>query len=136
MQTIEKIGEADRSQRRRRLRPRLPEVKRALAAIAGGLYRLPRALPQRIALEMIATGEPISAERAHALGMVNHLAPADGLIEAALKLAGRITVNPPVAVRESLAVARRAGPACRRRRGGRMQLRGANDPAREHHLAG
>ena len=86
----------------------LPEVKRALAAIAGGLFRLPRALPQRIALEMIATGEPISAERAHALGMVNHLAPADGLLDAALKLAGRITVNAPVAVRESLAVARRA----------------------------
>ena len=86
----------------------LPEVKRALAAIAGGLFRLPRALPQRIALEMIATGEPISAERAHALGLVNHLAPADGLLEAALALAGRITVNAPVAVRESLAVARRA----------------------------
>ena len=86
----------------------LPEVKRALAALAGGLFRLPRALPQRIALEMIATGEPISAERAHALGMVNHLAPADGLLDAALALAGRITVNAPVAVRESLAVARRA----------------------------
>ncbi len=86
----------------------LPEVKRGLAAVAGGLFRLPRVLPRQIALEMIATGEPISAERAFALGMVNHLAPAAGLLDAALALAGRITVNAPVAVRASLGVARRA----------------------------
>ena len=49
----------------------LPEVKRGLIASAGGLYRLPRALPQAVALEMILTGDPIPAERAHALGMVN-----------------------------------------------------------------
>ncbi len=86
----------------------LPEVKRALAATAGGLFRLPRVLPQRIALEMIATGDPISAERALALGMINQLVPAAQLINAALALAGRITVNAPVAVRASLQVARQA----------------------------
>ena len=54
-------------------------------------------------------GHELWSERGdHALGLVNHLAPADGLIEAAPKLAGRITVNAPVAVRESLAVARHA----------------------------
>jgi enoyl-CoA hydratase len=69
----------------------LPEVKRGLIASAGGLYRLPRALPQAVALEMILTGDPIPAERAHALGMVNALAPRDGLIAAAQALAARIT---------------------------------------------
>lgn len=86
----------------------LPEVKRALTAGAGGLYRLPRALPQRIALEMIVTGDPITAERAHQLGMVNRLAPREQLLDEALALAARITVNAPIAVRESLRVARRA----------------------------
>ncbi|MEN9629766.1 MAG: hypothetical protein RJA10_2993 [Pseudomonadota bacterium] len=85
----------------------LPEVKRGLIASAGGLYRLPRALPPAVAREMILTGEPIGAERAHQLGMVNVLAPdAAGLLAAAQALAARITVNAPVAVRESLAVAR------------------------------
>ncbi len=85
----------------------LPEVKRGLIASAGGLYRLPRALPSAVAREMILTGEPISAERAHALGMVNVLAPsAEGLLDAAQALAARITVNAPIAVRESLAIAR------------------------------
>ena len=86
----------------------LPEVKRGLIASAGGLYRLPRALPQAVALEMILTGDPIPAERALALGMINALAERDGLIAAAQALAARITVNAPVSVRHSLSVARKA----------------------------
>jgi enoyl-CoA hydratase/carnithine racemase len=86
----------------------LPEVKRALVASAGGLYRLPRALPQAVALEMILTGEPIPAERALQFGMVNRLAEPERLLDEARALAARITVNAPVAVRESLGVARRA----------------------------
>ena len=86
----------------------LPEVKRGLVASAGGLYRLPRALPQAVALEMILSGDPIPAERALTLGMVNALAPREGLIAAAQALAARITVNAPVAVRQSLSVARLA----------------------------
>lgn len=86
----------------------LPEVKRGLVASAGGLYRLPRALPHALALEMILTGEPISAERALQAGLVNALAEADGLLAAAQALAARITVNAPVAVRESLKVAKQA----------------------------
>ena len=86
----------------------LPEVKRGLVASAGGLYRLPRALPSALALEMILTGEPISAERAHQSGMVNQLVAADDLLSTARALASRITVNAPVAVRQSLGVARRA----------------------------
>lgn len=86
----------------------LPEVKRGLMATEGGLYRLPRAIPRAIALEMIATGNPISAARALALGLVNEVVPADNLIDAAYRLAASICENSPLAVRESLRIARHA----------------------------
>ncbi len=86
----------------------LPEVKRSLVAGAGGVFRLPRALPRAIALEMIATGDPIPAARALQFGLVNAMVPATQVIAAALALARRVTVNAPIAVRESLGVARQA----------------------------
>jgi len=86
----------------------LPEVKRSLVAAAGGVFRLPRYLPRAVAFEMIATGEPIIATRAAALGLINAAVPADEVMVAALALAARITVNAPIAVRESLGIARRA----------------------------
>jgi enoyl-CoA hydratase len=86
----------------------LPEVKRSLVAAAGALFRLPRALPPAIALEMVMTGDPLDAHRAFALGLVNRLVPPGRALEAALELAERIAANAPVAVRESRAVARRA----------------------------
>ncbi len=86
----------------------LPEVKRSLVAGAGGVFRLPRAIPKAIALQMIATGEPISAARAAHFGLVNAVVPAAEVREAALDLARRVVVNAPIAVRESLAVARLA----------------------------
>lgn len=86
----------------------LPEVKRGLVAAAGGLYRLPRALPRAVALEMILTGDPIGAERALQMGLVNALAEPAALMEAARALAARIAVNAPMAVRASLGVARLA----------------------------
>jgi enoyl-CoA hydratase/carnithine racemase len=86
----------------------LPEVKRSLLAGAGGVFRLPRAIPKAIALEMIATGDPISAARAAQFGLVNAVVPVSEVIAAALALAGRVAVNAPVAVRESLGVARQA----------------------------
>ena len=51
----------------------LPEVKRALVAAAGGLLRLPARIPHHVAMELALTGDPIVAERAHALGLVNRL---------------------------------------------------------------
>jgi len=84
----------------------LPEVSRGLAAAAGGLYRLPRALPRRIALDLILTGERLSAERAAELGMVSRLAPPGRALEVALERAAAIALNAPIAVRESLAIAR------------------------------
>ncbi|MGH9305266.1 MAG: crotonase/enoyl-CoA hydratase family protein [Acidimicrobiales bacterium] len=79
----------------------LPEVKRALVAAAGGLFRLPRALPKAVAMEIILTGDPISAERALELGMINELCEPGQALVAALALASRITANAPLAVRES-----------------------------------
>ena len=86
----------------------LPEVKRSLMAVAGGLFRLLRVLPRPLALEAILTGEPISPAVALQHGMLNQVVPAADLLAAAQKLAGRITVNAPLAVRGSLAVAKRA----------------------------
>ena len=86
----------------------LPEVKRSLVAGAGGVFRLPRALPKAIALQMIATGEPISASRAAHFGLLNAGVPAAEVRAAALDLARRVVVNAPIAVRESLGVARLA----------------------------
>ncbi|OEZ29051.1 enoyl-CoA hydratase-related protein [Variovorax boronicumulans] len=87
----------------------LPEVLRGLIAAAGGLYRLPRAIPPNIALELILTAGQLDAERAHGFGLVNRLvADVDALREAALALAAEIARNGPVAVRQSLRVAREA----------------------------
>lgn len=89
----------------------LPEVRRGLAAAAGGIYRLPRAVPRGVALEMIATGEPIDAQRALALGLVNRLVEPAEVLPEALRLAERIAANAPLAVAWSLEVARRAHDA-------------------------
>jgi enoyl-CoA hydratase len=83
----------------------VPEVKRSLVAAAGALFRLPRALPRAIALEMIMTGDPISAERAAHFGMVNDLCEPGQALERAKVLAERIIVNAPLAVRRSRALA-------------------------------
>ena len=86
----------------------LPEVKRGLLAGAGGIYRLPRAIPRHVALEMVATGTPINAARAAALGLVNRVVPPDQVLTSALELGRAIAANGPLAVRQSLRVARQA----------------------------
>lgn len=84
----------------------LPETTRALMAGAGGVYRVARALPRNLALEMVATGAPMSAPRAHSHGLVNRLVPTGKALESAIELAGIVCRNAPVAVRESLKVAK------------------------------
>ncbi|HUR75201.1 MAG TPA: crotonase/enoyl-CoA hydratase family protein [Sporichthya sp.] len=79
----------------------LPEVKRGLAAAAGGAVRLPQRVPYSQAMRMILTGEPITAQRAFELGLVVALTPPGGALAAAKELAGRIAVNAPLAVRTS-----------------------------------
>ena len=86
----------------------LPEVKRGLMAMAGGAIRLSRHLPRALALEAIATGDPITPEIALAHGLINRLVLSDQLEETTLDLARRIARNAPLAVRESLVLARAA----------------------------
>ena len=84
----------------------LPEVARGLIASASGAYRLPRAIPKAIAIEAMLTTNRISSERAAELGMVNRLVAQGEALNEALKLAAEITANAPIAVRETLAIAR------------------------------
>jgi enoyl-CoA hydratase len=86
----------------------IPEVKRGLAAGAGGLFRLPRRIPYHVAMQMALTGEPISAERAHELGLVVELCEPGGALDAALRLAALIAANGPLAVSTSKQIVRSA----------------------------
>jgi enoyl-CoA hydratase/carnithine racemase len=86
----------------------LPEVTRGIVAAAGGLFRLPRALPPARARELIMTGERFGAEEAHRLGMINHVVDTELVLPTARELAARICRNAPLAVRESIALARAA----------------------------
>ncbi|WP_160090230.1 enoyl-CoA hydratase-related protein [Pseudomonas sp. 9AZ] len=86
----------------------LPEVKRGIYAGAGGVFRLPRRIPPAIAYEMLVTGESISSSRAYELGLVNRLvAPGEADAEA-LRMAQQIAECAPIAVQQSLKVAKRA----------------------------
>jgi enoyl-CoA hydratase len=76
----------------------IPEVKRSLVAAAGALRRLPQRVPLGVAMEMALTGDPISAERAHALGLVNRVTEPRGAVDAALELAAAIARNGPLAL--------------------------------------
>lgn len=77
----------------------LPEVCRGILPGAGGTQRLPRAMPQGVAMEMILSGAPIDAEAALRWGLVSHIQPHEGLMDCALGIAERIAANGPLAVR-------------------------------------
>jgi crotonobetainyl-CoA hydratase len=83
----------------------LPEVRHGIFAAAGGAFRLPTQIPRKIALEMILTGEPITAERARELGLVNSVVPADELLEVASQMARRIASMSAKAVQAAKRVA-------------------------------
>lgn len=76
----------------------IPEAKRGLVAAAGGLMRLPKQIPPRIAMEMAMTGDFIDAQRAYELGLVNRVVDAGSSVEAAKALAKSIAANGPMAV--------------------------------------
>ncbi|MBT2655948.1 crotonase/enoyl-CoA hydratase family protein [Bacillus sp. ISL-18] len=79
----------------------LPEVKRGIIAGAGGLLRLPRQLPLKVAMELILTGKSMSPQEASGWGLVNRVVPHAQLLEKAIELADEIIVNAPVAVSAS-----------------------------------
>ncbi|MDO9457612.1 crotonase/enoyl-CoA hydratase family protein [Nocardioides sp.] len=83
----------------------VPEVKRGLVAGAGAAMLLPQRIPQAIALEMLLTGEPITAARAADLGLVNRVVPEGTALDAALALAATIAANGPLAVATTKQVA-------------------------------
>lgn len=83
----------------------LPEVKRGFMAGSGGPFRIVQQLPRKIAMELLLTGEPITAQRASELGLVNAVVPLAGLMDAAMALANRIAVNAPLAVQASKRIA-------------------------------
>jgi len=83
----------------------LPEVKRGLIAAAGGVFRIVDQLPRKVAMEMIFTGEPMAAADALKWGLINQVVPDGTVVDAALALAERITVNAPLAVWASKRVA-------------------------------
>lgn len=85
-----------------------PEVKLGILPGFGGTRRLPWLVPPGVAAELLLTGEPISAERAFALGLVNRVAPSGGALEAALDLAELLAARSPQAVGAILRVLRGA----------------------------
>ena len=78
----------------------IPEAKRGLAAAAGGLVRLPRQIPPRLAMELALTGDFMTAARAYEMGLINRVTEGDAL-DGALELAASITANGPLAVARS-----------------------------------
>mmetsp|Transcript_11845 Transcript_11845/g.13720 ORF Transcript_11845/g.13720 Transcript_11845/m.13720 type:complete len:256 (-) Transcript_11845:26-793(-) len=83
----------------------VPEVKRSLVPAAGGMFRLPRKLPEHIANELLLTGDPLPAQRMYDLGFVNVLCEDGKVMEEAMKLAKRVETNAPLAVFEARRVA-------------------------------
>ena len=76
----------------------IPESKRSLVAAGGALLRLPKRIPYHLAMELALTGDPILAERAAELGLVNRLAEPGGALDAAVELADAIAKNGPLAL--------------------------------------
>ena len=83
----------------------LTEVRWGLLPGGGGTQRLPRLVPQGLALEMLLTAQPIDTDRALAAGLVNRVVPAGQLIVAAREMAEQIAVNAPLAVQAARAAA-------------------------------
>ncbi|HWI75056.1 MAG TPA: crotonase/enoyl-CoA hydratase family protein [Baekduia sp.] len=79
----------------------IPEAKRSLVAAGGALLHLPKRMPYHVVMELALTGDPMPAERFHAFGVVNRIAPKGGALDAALELAQAITRNGPLALAAS-----------------------------------
>jgi len=73
----------------------LPEVRHNLAAIGGGLFRLPRRIPYHVAMELALTGELKQPDFFAALGLVNRVVAPGQALDEALALAGRLLANGP-----------------------------------------
>ena len=83
----------------------LPEVKRGLIAAAGGVFRIADQLPRKVAMELLMTGDPLTAQDALQWGLINQVVAAGTVLDAALALAARVTVNAPLSVQASKRIA-------------------------------
>lgn len=83
----------------------LGEVRWGLVPTGGSHVRLPRQIPWAVAMELLLTGENITAERAYDVGLVNKVVPAADLMDEAMKLANKILKNGPLAVRTAKEIA-------------------------------
>ena len=95
----------------------VPEVKRGLVAAGGGRCGCRGGCPTPIALEMLLTGDPLRAERAAEMGLVNRLTPRAARSTGALALAATIAANGPLAVAATKRIARAAPTGPSRRAG-------------------
>ncbi|MGI9431914.1 MAG: enoyl-CoA hydratase-related protein [Myxococcota bacterium] len=85
----------------------LPEPRVGLAALAGGIHRLPRQIGTKQAMGMLLTGRRVPAEEGQRLGFVNEVVPAAGLLDAARRWADQIAECAPLSVRASKQAAMR-----------------------------
>jgi enoyl-CoA hydratase/carnithine racemase len=79
----------------------LPEPRVGLMAGAGGVHRLPRMIPPKIAMGYILTGRHMTAQEAHRLGVVNEVVPLADLMPATLRWANEILECAPLSIRAS-----------------------------------
>ena len=79
----------------------LPEPRVGLMAGAGGVHRLPRMIPQKIAMGYLLTGRHMTAQEAHRLGVVNEVVPLADLMPTAMKWANEILECSPISIRAS-----------------------------------
>jgi enoyl-CoA hydratase/carnithine racemase len=84
----------------------LPETRVGLAALAGGLFRLPRAIGTNRAMDLLLTGRRVSAQEAHTLGIVNEIAEED-VLATAMKWADMLTACSPMSLRATKDAVRR-----------------------------
>jgi enoyl-CoA hydratase len=83
----------------------LGEVRFGLIPTGGTHVRLPRQIPWAVAMELLLTGENISAQRAYDIGLINKIVPKEELMNAALEMAEKICRNSPLAVRTAKEIA-------------------------------
>lgn len=79
-----------------------PEVKLGIIPGYGGTQRLPRLVGKGVAMQLLLTGEMISAQEAHRIGLVNEVVPAAELIPRAEAIAQKIIANGPLAVQYTM----------------------------------
>lgn len=82
----------------------LPEPKRGLVASGGGLIRLAERIPYHVAMELALTGDTIDADRAYALGLINHLVEPGEAFDRAMEVAARIVANAPLSINASKSI--------------------------------